>query len=59
MSNIYSENKTAIMKWREKNPEKHREIHNRNMRALRLRQKVWKEVCLDFRRILIDELHHV
>jgi hypothetical protein len=47
------------MKWREKNPEKYKEIHNRNMRALRLRQKVWKEVCMDFRRILIDEFNHV
>lgn len=59
MSTPYAENKTSMLKWRENNPEKYREIHNRAVRAHRARQKVWKEVCLDFRRILIDELHQV
>jgi len=48
-SPTYAQNKTHIMKWREKNIEKHLNVCRESMRKLRL----WRKVKIEFLCILI------
>jgi hypothetical protein len=49
MPTSYAKNKIHIQKWREKNPEKNREINRKNQ----LKYDRWKKVKMDFLRILL------
>ena len=50
----YDQNKTYVLKWREKNPDKVREYVRRSMQKSRLRARTWAEIKIEFLNILVE-----
>lgn len=53
MPTSYAQNKEHIYKWRENNRNRFNELSAKNMKKYRLKQKIWKEIKVEFLAILI------